>query len=103
MSELSPCPFCGYEANLDGNGTLHYVKCARCGSVGVRSIDEDVAIDAWNTRAERMCENNAPDYLDFLCSECGFVHYHSEANDTGEGNEWNYCPNCGSRIIGGNE
>jgi Lar family restriction alleviation protein len=59
MSELLPCPFCGCEANLDGNGTLHYVKCARCGSVGVRSIDKDVAIDAWNTRAERTCDNCA--------------------------------------------
>lgn len=76
---------------------------------------EAEAIAAWNTRAEmgyedvqilldelgvseRMCKNNAPAYLDFLCSECGFVHYHSEANDTGEGNEWNYCPNCGARV-----
>ena len=79
---------------------------------------EAEAIEAWNTRsddykqaaeywqrmyeqtfAERTCENNAPAYLDFLCSECGFVHYHSEANDTGEGNEWNYCPNCGAKVV----
>ena len=49
--------------------------------------------------SERTCKNNAPAYLDFLCSECGFVHYHSEANDTGEGNEWNYCPNCGAKVV----
>ena len=41
------------------------------------------------------CTNIAPDYLDFLCSRCGFVHYHSDENDTGDGNEWDYCPKCG--------
>lgn len=49
--------------------------------------------------AERTCKNNAPVYLDFLCSECGFVHYRSEANDTGDGNEWNYCPSCGAKVV----
>lgn len=44
------------------------------------------------------CRNTAPSYLDFLCSECGFVHYHSDENDSGDGNEWHYCPNCGRRI-----
>lgn len=79
-------------------------------------MSEAEAVAAWNTRsdystqkdnelrveqreAKRTCKNNAPVYLDFLCSECGFVHYHSEANDTGEGNEWNYCPNCGAKIV----
>lgn len=45
------------------------------------------------------CRNNAPTYLDFLCSECGFVHYHSDANDTKDGNGWGYCPNCGARVV----
>ena len=44
------------------------------------------------------CENVAPDYLDFLCSKCGFVHYHSDENDTGDGNDWNYCPRCGKAV-----
>lgn len=39
------------------------------------------------------CHNDAPAYLDFLCSECGFVHYHDDAND----NDWHFCPNCGRR------
>lgn len=47
---------------------------------------------------ERTCRNTAPVYLDFLCSECGFVHYHSDENDSGDGNEWNYCPNCGAKV-----
>lgn len=45
-----------------------------------------------------LCHNVAPDYLDFLCSECGFVHYHSDANDNGEGNDWRYCPECGKKV-----
>ena len=52
------------------------------------------------TNSERTgtCHNAAPSYLDFLCSECGFVHYHSDENDSGDGNEWHYCPNCGARV-----
>lgn len=44
------------------------------------------------------CQNVAPWYLDFLCSECGFVHYHSDENDTDDGNEWHFCPNCGQKV-----
>lgn len=45
------------------------------------------------------CHNVAPTYLDFLCSECGFVHYYSDENDTGDGNEWHFCPNCGRKVV----
>ena len=44
------------------------------------------------------CKNIAPDYLDFLCSACGFVHYHSDENDTGDGNDWAHCPRCGKAV-----
>ena len=44
------------------------------------------------------CENVAPDYLDFLCSVCGFVHYHSDENDTGDGNDLAFCPRCGKAV-----
>lgn len=47
---------------------------------------------------ERTCHNVAPAYLDFLCSECGCVHYHSDENDTGMGNDWRFCPNCGAKV-----
>lgn len=49
--------------------------------------------------AERTCRNAAPAYLDFLCGECGFVHYHSDENDDGDGNDWRYCPNCGRQVV----
>lgn len=46
------------------------------------------------------CENIAPEYLDFLCSKCGFVHYHSDENDSGDENEWAFCPNCCAKVVG---
>lgn len=55
--------------------------------------------DCTNSERTGTCRNNAPTYLDFLCSECGFVHYHSDANDTKDGNGWGYCPNCGRRVV----
>ena len=44
------------------------------------------------------CTNIAPDYLDFLCSRCGFIHFHSDENDTGDGNDWAFCPKCGREV-----
>jgi hypothetical protein len=59
-------------------------------------VTPEQAIAATLGRVE--CENIAPDYLDFLCSVCGFVHYHSDENDTGDGNDWAYCPRCGKAV-----
>lgn len=53
------------------------------------------------TLGRGTCRNSAPTYLDFLCSECGFVHYHSDENDSGDGNEWRFCPNCGRKVVDG--
>ena len=50
------------------------------------------------TMGRGTCKNIAPGYLDFLCSECGFVHYIDDNNCTGDGNEWKYCPNCGKVV-----
>lgn len=50
------------------------------------------------TLGRGTCENIAPRYLDFLCSECGFVHYIDDVNCTGDGNEWKYCPKCGCEV-----
>ena len=62
-----------------------------------------VLVDGERYERVRECENTAPAYLDFLCSACGFVHYHSEENDSGDGNDWGYCPNCGAKVKGGAE
>lgn len=129
MNELLHCPFCGGEAEMGVNkdSTVHeyFVGCMNCHirlyKIGYkRFYTEADAIKAWNTRAqivfgltldqvrqmmkrdierERTCKNKAPRYLDFLCSECGFVHYIDDNNCTGDGNEWNYCPNCGAKVV----
>ena len=50
---------------------------------------------------ERTCHNSAPHYIRFLCSECNYVIYHDDANETGEpdGDGIKFCPNCGARVI----
>lgn len=79
------------EASWDGLRRFWYVGLT---DEGVRKRDEREA-----TLGRGECRNAAPSYLDFLCSECGFVHYHSDTNDTGDGNEWHYCPNCGRKVV----
>ena len=54
------------------------------------------AVEAMLGRGE--CRNIAPSYIDFLCSECHFVHYHSDENDSEEGNDWEFCPKCGRAV-----
>jgi predicted RNA-binding Zn-ribbon protein involved in translation (DUF1610 family) len=84
-------------AFFDGNG-WHDCWESVDGEVNVTfSMTPEQAIAA--TLGAGTCHNNAPAYLDFLCSECGFVHYHSDTNDTGDGNEWHFCPNCGREVV----
>lgn len=44
------------------------------------------------------CKNVAPSYLEFLCSECGFVYYRNDENFYGD-NDWHFCPNCGRKVV----
>ena len=79
MNELLPCPFCGGEAfvnddptgnggkpHMSGNvglGRLWSVECDECGADAGFWQDRDVAIAAWNTRAELGSE---PPYDELL-------------------------------------
>lgn len=109
MSELKPCPFCGGEAKtrLDDRWWVHCGNCT-C-EIGFEGMDENgysghfdteaEAIDAWNTRAERTCEQidvtemHKPFTTHMTeCSECGGVLAVDEMPAP------NYCPNCGAKV-----
>jgi len=48
---------------------------------------------------DSQCRNIAPkNYIDFLCSECHFVHYHNDEIDSGDDNDWEFCPKCGRSV-----
>ncbi len=64
------------------------------------SMERRWLIEKWNTRAERTCRNLDKHHnIMFKCSECG----HWECQDfDGEKilpQTWNYCPNCGRRVV----
>lgn len=111
--ELLPCPFCGGEARIETYaGTACAVVCQMChgGTMTMRFDDAQLAVDAWNRRAERTCRmlpgrtagtvtaryetpgggfvNEEFSYA--VCSECG-AHVMDCPSVR-------FCPNCGSRV-----
>lgn len=99
----------GYEPTSESTGAYRIAADEISGGrmqVRMFNVTPEQAIEATlgscnctNSERTGTCHNAAPSYLDFLCSECGFVHYHSDENDSGDGNEWHYCPNCGARVV----
>lgn len=96
--ELKPCPFCGKPARIQTYTNER--KAIVCGNVNCPCFmngnlfdTEAEAVNAWNTRTERTCNNlaNHQGCKEFVCSECG-AHY--------LGFKFMYCPNCGAKVAG---
>lgn len=109
MSELKPCPFCGGEPETfqDDEGRFYVAcTCKKCTVDWVQTasyINEEKAIDAWNTRYEPTCTMNEREWDDgqivwgCKCSNCGDKFTYES------GNTWSYCPSCGARVVDGDE
>lgn len=109
--ELKPCPFCGGEAELrffnNGSSFSYRVECLNCTAMVGRRFAEystnrtfwfgikQEAIEAWNQRAERTCDDIG--YDSFVCSKCGFDCY---VNSKQYGLCIpDYCPECGAKVV----
>ena len=101
MSELKPCPFCGARGSVEEEGPVsgYAVRCGNCDSQTPIYLRADLAIKAWNRRAERTCEQidvteMYKPYTTHMteCSECGGVLAVDEMPAP------NYCPICGAKV-----
>ena len=134
MSELLLCPFCGGEAetltaeSMHG-GYLFGIMCSDCRSRGDVYDTEAEAIAAWNSRAERITDDEWEIYqhsvpaTDENMAKFGWVRERTcKQEERGWGTEgdharvWltcghdcmvptvqdlpNYCPNCGCKVVG---
>lgn len=85
MSELKPCPFCGGNAELrffnNGSSFSFRVECLNCTAMVGRRVPEystkrtfwfgtkREAIDAWNAREDRTCEDYIENDLHYYDDE----------------------------------
>jgi len=76
MSDLKPCPFCGFtdvEPYRSGDNN-HYVECPRCGTFGPDCDSRQEAIDVWNTRADSATLAAAVQVEREACARIADVH-----------------------------
>lgn len=117
MSELKPCPFCPPDwghpyINVEYFQKIwvdeeysedwvmqkcYQVKCKNCLSSGPKWYQsEQEAIEAWNARHERTCENRSLDNRWLMCSACGAF---TQVTDTTDRIVGKYCGNCGAKVV----
>lgn len=105
MMELKPCPFCGGDALL-----VHYtiapcrVVCEECGcgTHWFANEESDMAVAAWNRRAERTCGEWRGDPSPYAITnfeaheddELWCEHCDIELDE-----DWSYCPSCGAKVV----
>lgn len=102
MSELKPCPFCGGEAKIKAryyraiNYFCYNGVCQECNASMDTKDTEAEAIEAWNTRHERMCTMHFyPASNLWRCSECvGATHAERSDDELPM-----YCQWCGARVV----
>lgn len=111
MSELKPCPFCGGNpSSYPGKKYSWHISCLNSGCPGLAIAvenDEQKAIEAWNTRAERTCKPHVKafkigeDLVEYqaLC-DCGYpVGVDGTPNLEEFESIDNYCGHCGAKVV----
>lgn len=111
MQELKPCPCCGSAIGLyvlqDEKYGEWSVFCDIC-KTSLHNENHcdtrDDAISAWNRRAERTCRMEKDDRYSEMyegpmlrCTRCD-----APIPEIFTG-QYNYCPNCGAKVIGETE
>ena len=88
-TKLLPCPFCGGEAvvELCGKGNFaHWCVWCNCGVLKQDHKTEADAIEAWNTRHERMCDGCEyhRELSEYWCEECSryYCDFYTPKEDT---------------------
>ena len=56
MSELKPCPFCGWGTIVDGGFLNHRCTCNSCGASTKPYPTWELAVEAWNRRVGEQDE-----------------------------------------------
>lgn len=95
MHELKVCPFCGGKPEAILNMPFFRIVCKRCGAMGPRSMVEETAYHAWNTRVERTTTVSGSDVMfgsDMPCAYCDTCGGEVPVDSV-------YCQQCGAKVV----